>query len=154
MKIQTFRLLPIMALILAAMVNGCSRPIAAEEQRSISISGRVWLDANGDGVQDTGEAGLTGAPVRLMSGRMAMAVVETGVDGTYRFEKRLGGEYEVVFEAPPGFSFSPKDQGDDDLDSDANPASGQTDTMLVDDGMAVENVDAGLIPPGPGSDIQ
>lgn len=116
-----------------------------------SISGRVWLDADGDGLQDTGEAGLSGAPVNLLAEGILIDSTITGENGEYKFEEQLSRDYVVEFESPPGFNFSPKDQADEKLDSDANPDTGRTDTIKEGSGMFILNVDAGVIPPGPGS---
>jgi beta-glucanase (GH16 family) len=66
-------------------------------QQTSALSGRVWNDANGDGVLDGGETGLSGAIVELVDmtlGSVIASHVTTG-DGTYGFEELLGGFYEV-----------------------------------------------------------
>lgn len=122
-----------------------------EPESVYSISGRVWLDANGDGLQDTGEAGLSGAPVNLLAEGLLIDSTITGENGEYKFEEQLSRDYVVEFEAPPGFSFSPQDQADEKLNSDANPDTGRTDTIIAGSRSIISNVDAGVIPPGPGS---
>ena len=60
------------------------------------IGDRVWDDANGDGVQDSGEAGLEGVTVELIDDNGD--VVETAVtdaNGEYLFENQLPGTYTV-----------------------------------------------------------
>lgn len=122
------------------------------EASGYGIFGRVWLDADGDGLQDIGEAGLSGAPVNLLAEGLLIDATVTGQDGAYKFENLPDQDYVVEFEAPPGFVFSPKDQADDKLDSDANPSTGRTDIIKERSGLFILNMDAGLIPPGPDSD--
>jgi len=60
-----------------------------------TIGDRVWLDANNDGVQDAGEAGINGVRLELLQ---AGSVIETQItrgDGDYLFEGRRPGNYAV-----------------------------------------------------------
>jgi uncharacterized repeat protein (TIGR01451 family) len=51
-----------------------------------TLAGRVWLDNDGDGLQDTGEPGAGGVTVDLLdSGFAVVASIVTGGDGTYSF---------------------------------------------------------------------
>lgn len=59
-----------------------------------SIGNRVWLDANGDGVQDAGEAGIGG--VRLLlhnSSGVLLGSVFTNVDGGYLLTNMPAGSH-------------------------------------------------------------
>ncbi len=61
-----------------------------------SLGDRVWNDADGDGVQDAGEAGLTGVTVELLNGDgTVIATTTTGADGIYTFSNLLAGSYTV-----------------------------------------------------------
>ena len=61
-----------------------------------SVGDRVWLDANGNGTQDTGEAGLNGVTVQLVnSGGTVIASTTTGGDGNYTFSNLAAGTYTV-----------------------------------------------------------
>jgi hypothetical protein len=69
----------------------------------------------------------------------------TGNDGRYLFTGLLAGDYSVRFEPPPGFGFTPADQGSDEArDSDADPATGQTATVNLVNSEFEFDVDAGL----------
>ena len=110
----------------------------------------VWLDTDEDGVQDPGEPGVAGVVVTLYDA--ADAVVDstmTDVNGAYGFADLVPGVYHVGFAIPPGYVASPQDQGDDALDSDADPATGMAiPTTLV----AGENDltwDLGIYPQAP-----
>lgn len=52
----------------------------------VSLGDRVWKDANGNGVQDTGEAGINGVTVRLYdAGGNSITSTTTSGDGNYLF---------------------------------------------------------------------
>ncbi|MCB1054930.1 MAG: carboxypeptidase regulatory-like domain-containing protein, partial [Acidobacteria bacterium] len=62
-----------------------------------SIGDRVWLDSDGDGVQDAGEAGVVGATVDLLDETgTVIATTTTGADGLYSFPGLPAGIYTVV----------------------------------------------------------
>ncbi len=62
-----------------------------------SISGRVWLDANNNGVVDAGEEGIANITVRLsgtdVTGKPVTAEVQTDAEGRYSFDKLAPGTY-------------------------------------------------------------
>ncbi|MEN8008270.1 MAG: SdrD B-like domain-containing protein, partial [Candidatus Krumholzibacteriota bacterium] len=66
-----------------------------------SISGVVFDDTNGDGVQDEGELGLSGMRVGLQGA--AILEVTTDADGAYAFADLGMGEYTVKSFGPPGW---------------------------------------------------
>ncbi|MBV6395470.1 MAG: hypothetical protein HFACDABA_01046 [Anaerolineales bacterium] len=78
-----------------------------------AIGDRVWIDADGDGVQDTGEAGLAGATVTLVTPG-ADGIFGTGDDGTsttttdaagnYIFDGLAPGAYKVQVLPPAGYT--------------------------------------------------
>jgi uncharacterized repeat protein (TIGR01451 family)/fimbrial isopeptide formation D2 family protein len=113
-----------------------------------SIGDRVWNDANGNGVQDTGEGGIPGITVTLYLGLTPVQTVTTDASGLYTFTNVVSGTYSVQFTRPATYTFSAVDQGgDDNTDSDANPATGQTATFVVNAGQVITNVDAGMYEP-------
>lgn len=103
------------------------------------LGDRVWLDANRNGLQDAGEPGINGVTVELYdcpTGNLIAAQVTHNngtVDGFYMFgenEVRDRTVY-VRFLLPAGYSFTVQGSDDsllgvDEIDSDANPATGQT----------------------------
>ncbi len=99
------------------------------------IGNMVWLDNNGDGIQDAGEDALSGVTVTLYdSGDNSMGSTVSGSDGSYSFTGLAAGDYYLTFTNPPnGFVLSAMDQGGDDaLDSDADPsANGKTATFTL-----------------------
>ena len=107
----------------------------------------VWEDTDGDGVQDPNEPGVPGVTVRLRDCEgNTLDTMVTDANGQYLFEV-TPGEYQVTFELPAGFVFSPQDQGGNDaIDSDANPVSGMTGCTEIESGEFGDTFDAGLIP--------
>ena len=118
---------------------------------AMDIGDFVWDDADGDGIQDAGEAGHSGVTVNLRdSGTDAVVQTTTsGASGLYGFSSVPAGNYYVEFVAPSGYSFSPQDQGGDDTkDSDANPTTGRTIAFSWTEGGAPDTKwDAGLAVP-------
>jgi len=121
-----------------------------------TIGDFVWIDSNGNGVQDSGEAGLNGVTVNLLdsSGNptgMTTTTVNNGTnDGAYEFTGVLAGDYIVEFVPTGSYVFSPKDNSTsgtpDADDSDADPTTGWTDVFTVG---TVDNltIDAGMYVP-------
>ena len=127
-----------------------------------SIGDTVWLDTNGDGIQNEGNTGVNGVVVKLfddagiLQGSTVTASVYQSVynsvyqsvystNGYYRFDNLLAGRYAVKFELPNGFAFTQKGAGNDQaLDSDAN-ADGMTDWFTLAPGQINMTVDAGLV---------
>jgi len=115
-----------------------------------SIGDRVWYDANYNGIQDSGESGITGVTVRLYSGDDTLiATTTTTGGGLYSFTNLLPGDYYVIFTLPgSSYTFSPQNQGgDDSLDSDADLISGKTATTTLIAGENDRTWDAGMYQP-------
>lgn len=76
-----------------------------------ALGDKIWVDANGDGVQDLGEPGLAGVTVTLYRDDNGdgifdspYATTTTGPDGTYIFDNLPAGAYEVAVTPPTGYS--------------------------------------------------
>ena len=73
-----------------------------------SLSGMIWHDLDADAGRDSGEPGLTGVQVLLLSSSgQAVATVVTDTDGRYRFEHLAPGLYTVQVaenSLPAGYS--------------------------------------------------
>ncbi|MGV3724564.1 MAG: SdrD B-like domain-containing protein, partial [Actinomycetota bacterium] len=68
-----------------------------------SVGDTVWLDANRNGAQDTGENGIPGVTVTLLSsGGATVATATTDSDGKYLFTQLSGGSYSVSVSGLPG----------------------------------------------------
>ncbi len=115
--------------------------------RVASLGDRVWLDANRNGLQDAGEAGVAGVDVKLLdAGGVVIAADTTGADGSYLFSELTPGTYSVAFTAPAGYTFTTPGAGANrEADSDADQATGATGSVTLVSGDNVRLLDAGLI---------
>ncbi|MBI1802757.1 MAG: carboxypeptidase regulatory-like domain-containing protein, partial [Chloroflexi bacterium] len=114
-----------------------------------SLGDLVWVDTNGNGIQDGGEAGLAGVTVNLLdSGGNVIGTTTTNGSGGYSFSGLMPGSYSVQFVAPGGYNFSPANQGGDATkDSDANVTTGKSGAVTLGIGESNTTVDAGLYQP-------
>lgn len=111
-----------------------------------SLSGRVWFDANHNGIQDKGESSIIGAKVQLVkqygdstvidiNGNKVNPITTTSPDGYYEFTNLLPGSYVVKFTLPEGseyFGFTYTHKGSDSsVDSDAIPGEPVTDRSVI-----------------------
>jgi uncharacterized repeat protein (TIGR01451 family) len=108
----------------------------------------VWIDSNGDGIQDISEIGLQNVTVQLFSSSGSLVATDlTDASGAYAFNSVVPGDYYLVFTLPGGYAFSPKDRGGSDTqDSDADPLTGRTDVFSVTSGQVDNSRDTGLVP--------
>jgi hypothetical protein len=111
------------------------------------VGDKVWNDVNKNGIQDSGESGVSGVTVRLLNAATSdtVATTTTNSSGIYNFTAVAPGDYRVEFVAPFNHAFTSKDLGGDDrLDSDADTSTGRSDifTMLPCD--SISYIDAGV----------
>ena len=123
-----------------------------------SLGNRLWVDANGDGLQNDGATGIAGRTVTLLSGGADGLLSTTGdntstttttaADGIYGFANLTPGEYRVLFgDKPTDTVFTSADAGTDDtVDSDAD-GSGLTGVITLVAGQANNSLDAGVYAP-------
>ncbi len=126
------------------------------------IGDTVWIDVDGDGVQDTDEPGLGGVVVNLIDPATGTQIATTVTDGNgnYEFTNLPDGTYQVEFELPAGHEFTTQDTGSDATgdsgdaaDSDADPTTGLTHVIeldpdgLSDDPVIDPTIDAGVYEP-------
>ncbi|MFI6097042.1 SdrD B-like domain-containing protein [Lentzea sp. NPDC051213] len=110
----------------------------------------VWRDDNKNGVQDDGEPGVPGVPVKAGD-----KTTITDPNGKYEFPDLPDGKYTVCFgpmpDAVKDFVYTTPNVGDDGKDSDADPATGCAPEVELGVGKR-ENltVDAGIHPPANG----
>src|SRR5262249_24272257 len=115
-----------------------------------AIGDFVWSDTNGNGVQDAGEPGIPGVTVELYNSTTYALVATTTTDagGLYHFTGMAPGTYHGKFYAPAGSVFTTLDVGGNAaIDSDANPASGETVCTTLVSGETDNTWDAGLYLP-------
>lgn len=123
--------------------------------KAASIGDFVFDDANGNGLQDTGEAGIPGVAITLYDDQgVPIDTAVSGSDGAYAFNGLNAGDYRVGFDLSGlvDKAFTNQDAGDplldDAIDSDADPATGLTDLFTVAPGQDVTNIDAGIVDDG------
>lgn len=113
------------------------------------ISGRYFDDANDNGV-DNGEAGVSGAMVRLYEGATLVATTTTNSSGNYSFNGLDAGTYQVEFGSPgTGKAFVTANVGTNDaVDSDVTSilgsGAGRTSNITIAAGGSNTTTDAGI----------
>ena len=114
------------------------------QPRSYAIGDVVWVDQNRDGQQGEDEF-LEGVTVTLFSVATddegaetltEVAVTATDANGRYLFDRLPAGNYQVKFtltdEQQAKYVFTQLNAGEADADSDADPKTGQTVTIVLD----------------------
>lgn len=121
---------------------------------SATVSGRVWNDANSDGLQTAGEANSQYAVAELINSvngvigdtdDVSLGTRITDANGAYVFTSvPASNPYYVVVRSPVGFTFTTQDVGSDNaLDSDVS-SIGRTAIFTPAD-LAAIDLDAGLL---------
>lgn len=141
---------------LGELDEGLVGPVLLE---SAFLGNRIFLDGNGNGIQDDGDAGVDGVTVILngagADGAFGTAddLRETGVTangGYFGFDGLVGGRYRLTLPTvPSGYRVSPLDRGaDGSLDSDLNPQTGSTAAVTIASSEYNKALDVGLVPTG------
>jgi hypothetical protein len=119
-----------------------------------SLGDRVWLDANANGLQDTGEASISNFPVSVSGtddlGNAVSATTTTDANGAYHFANLRAGSYKVTFDPSAltaGEKFTLQGVGTDrTVDSDGDPTSGVTSAITVAANAVNNDIDQGVVP--------
>ncbi|MBB65132.1 MAG: hypothetical protein CMO81_08715, partial [Waddliaceae bacterium] len=107
----------------------------------------VWYDVDGDGYQDGGELGISGATVNLYNstGTTLLQTTTTDANGVYSFTVDAGN-YVLEFVTPSGFVAPTHYQVSPFfVDSDANRTTGRTTVINMPSGGTINNIDAGFV---------
>lgn len=110
-----------------AVRDGINNP-----QGEWSWGGRAWLDENGNSRLDDWEQGLGGICVELRDPATGGTLAQTSTDGNgyFAFETaNLTEPVQLFFQKTDDFDFVTPNVGDDDSDSDADPATGLTEAF-------------------------
>ncbi len=133
-----------------------------------ALGNYVWFDANSNGAQDATEKGISGVTVTLtrpgfgldgIAGNaddaLAVASAITDATGNYFFGNLAAGSYVVGFSTiPNNLVFTQQNTPGDnqnDTNSDANPATGLSSTIVLSAGETDLTIDAGVKPILPGA---
>ncbi len=73
---------------------------------TLSLGNLVWLDTNNDGQVNSGEAGIPGVTVTLVSNGQIVSTTVTDANGNYLFTGLVSGTYVVSVTTPAGLSSS------------------------------------------------
>ncbi|MBO0948157.1 SdrD B-like domain-containing protein [Fibrella forsythiae] len=116
-----------------------------------SLGDYTFVDANKDGIQNAGDTPLPGVTVTLFQNGSAVATTTTNASGLYSFTGLTPGtsnSYSVGFTTPTGYKATISNVGSDTADSDASPATGNTQSVTLAPGEHNPTLDAGfyLIP--------
>lgn len=117
------------------------------------IGHTVWYDANGNGVRESGEAGVNGVIVVLYDQNGSVVErVTTDTSGHYEFSNIESGVYSLGFtNLPTGYRFTAQYSGNDHtIDSDASTL-GRTEHFTLNGDQLY--IDAGLICDGEGTKV-
>lgn len=114
----------------------------------------VWEDVNANGIQDTGESGISGVSVDLQDCQgNSLGSTASNSNGFYQFSGLPPDSYSLRVIPPAGFHLSPADQGgDDNVDSDPE-SNGATGCIPLVSGEQNPAVDAGITRSIPGIEI-
>ncbi|MAX24446.1 MAG: hypothetical protein CMJ19_08070 [Phycisphaeraceae bacterium] len=121
------------------------------------VSGRVWDDANNNGIEDDFEQGLVDVVINLYDNATDALLVttSTSADGQYQFFD-LDNEREYRLEAvlPDGRLFTWQNIGsNEDTDSDVDQETGEVRFNLT-DGAMIDHLDIGMTTQYQSSDLQ
>ncbi|MBK8566619.1 MAG: T9SS type A sorting domain-containing protein [Saprospiraceae bacterium] len=129
--------------------NGCTATAAFNLQNPAKLGDFVWHDLNQNGVQDGNEPGLDSVKVHLIgatfTGTQVHLVTYSNANGLYVFDGLGGGVYQIKCDLPSIHLFSPANVGNDNTDSDINPADSLTALFNLPNGTFQSNWDIGLI---------
>jgi len=116
-----------MPAVMAQLTGSCPVRVEHFDPAGTVLGNYAWLDVNANGTQEPDEPGIPGLCVSLYdtAGTLLQATA-TDSNGYYGFNVDPQGSYLIGFEVLEQLAFTSRDVGYDDLDSDADPASGMT----------------------------
>jgi hypothetical protein len=116
------------------------------EANLAAVGGVVWNDLNRTGLQDAGDPGISRVTVKLYdANNNLVATTTTDNNGHYLFTNLAAGQYYVQFTLPAGYAFTQAYQGNNALNSHADPLTGQTELFSLITGQVNPFLSAGLV---------
>ncbi|MCJ7444682.1 MAG: hypothetical protein MUO26_09175 [Methanotrichaceae archaeon] len=114
---------------------------------SSSLGDNVWIDSDGDGLQDPGEKGLDEVLVNLFDPTGVLLDTRTTDSGGHYEFTIPTGQYQLEFVKPSGYKFTLQNRGTNRAkDSDADPETGKARIINLAPDQNDLTWDAGLIP--------
>jgi SdrD B-like domain len=112
-----------------------------------SIGDFVFVDANGNGLQDGGEVGISGVTVTLTYPDGTVITTTTNGSGNYVFNNlpptAAGQSYTVTFATPAGYTPTTSNVGGNDV-IDSDPIGGVVSGITLTPGQVNTTIDAGF----------
>lgn len=125
--------------------------IAVQAPQPPAFGNFVWVDENGNGIQDANEVGLNGVRVDLfkIDGTLIDSTLTTsdgaGNPGFYQFTNLTPGNFYAQFYPPAGYAVTQRNVGNDRaVDSDADQSNYTTEPVKLDWGQLDYNWDMGV----------
>jgi hypothetical protein len=148
-------------------VTGCTEPVSlgVGQRENLTLDAgirppnklgdRVWVDTNGNGLQDPDEPGVPGVSVTLKKeDGTVVGTIKTDNSGKYGFDKLPDGSYIVCFDRATlpakyaDYQLTKPGAGDPELDSDADPSTWCIPpTKLYVGHPEYQSLDAGIVAP-------
>lgn len=119
-----------------------------KDPKTAAVGDTVFIDANGNGVYDAGDAAADGVTVQLLDGNgVVVGTTTTANGGQYAFTGLAAGSYAVAFGTLAGYGYTTQSAAGAEVannDSDAG-ASGVTKAFVLSAGEVETDIDAGLL---------
>ena len=113
-----------LSLLACALVSSCGGGSGDPAPSTATLGDRVWLDLNGNGLQEPGEPGVAGLTVTLENAAGVVATTVTDGSGDYAFPGQPAATYTLETPTPSGLVPALQKVGNDPaLDSDLSPAT-------------------------------
>ena len=96
-------------------------------QTDLILGNFIWHDSNENGIQDVGERGIGGVCVRLLDDKgNILESSSSDSNGYYGFNVQAGDAVQIEVALPDGMSFTQKDVGYEEHDSDIDSSTGRS----------------------------
>ena len=136
---------------------GCTTSCTVTLKAPAKLGDKIFEDKNGNGVQDSGEPGIAGVTVIITgtdeNGKSVTITLVTDANGMYMIDGLVPGTYKITVTKPAGQEFTYPNQiggangGTEATDSDIDPATGMSNTVILTNGQNYPDLDGGLYRP-------